>query len=315
MTVTHLIGHCVEMLATLSPASVDCVVTSPPYWGLRRYGTPDVTWADGWVGELGQEPTPRQYLAHLAEVFDAVRRVLKPTGTLWVNLGDSYATAQGPQSPTGMDGKVRSGAQHSGRASITRQPDARPKSLLGIPWRFALGMIDDGWILRQDIIWAKPNPMPESVRDRCTKAHEYVFLFAQSERYHWHADAMQEPAIHAGAVMKPSGASSKNAAYATVGGGGVRSGFVSRGTVTGATRNRRSWWPVVVAHSPEQHYATYPPELIRPMIRASCPPGGVVLDPFGGSGTTAVVAMQEGRDCINVELVPAYVDIARRRLA
>lgn len=283
MSVTIIEGHCVTVMSEMSPRSVQAIITSPPYWGLRNYGTSPVSWSDEWIGELGQESAVDQYVMHLVEVFRAARSVLAQDATMWVNIGDTY-----------------------GKGSSA-------KCLSAVPWRFALAMINDGWILRQDVIWAKPNPMPESVRDRCTRAHEYCFLFALSERYYWDADAMQEPAIHAGAVMKPSGVSSKNAAYVTVGGGGVRSGFVQRGAVTGATRNRRSWWPVAVGHSPDDHYATYPPELIRPMILASTRAGDVVLDPFSGSGTTAIVASSLGRQGVGIELRPEYVEIAERR--
>jgi site-specific DNA-methyltransferase (adenine-specific) len=268
-----------------------------------------VTWADGWVGELGQEPTPRQYLAHLAEVFGAVRRVLKPDGTVWVIIGDSYATAQGPQSPTALDGKVRSGDQHAGRARITRQPDAPPKSLLGIPWRFALNMIDDGWIVRQDIIWAKTNPMPESVRDRCTRAHEYVFLIAKRSVYYWDSSAMLEVA------RTPANrhvAGHKKWADASDVLGGIHIGLAAA-YVTRGTRNRRSVWTVAPNRFAGAHFATFPAALIRPMIAASCPLGGVVLDPFGGSGTTAVVASQQQRHCISIELKPQFSEIGRRR--
>ena len=277
-----LTGHCVDVLATLPAASVQAVITSPPYWGLRDYGTAPVTWEDGWTGEIGQEPTPDAFVGHLVDVFRAVRRVLRPDGLLWVNLGDTYATGHisnpSPKSTLGGTKDVGAGDDPVAR---TGAKGGRQKSLAGIPYRFALAMMSDGWIFRQDIIWHKPNPMPESVTDRCTKSHEYVFLFAQQPRYFWDPSAMREPIAELP----------------------VRD-----------SKNRRSVWTVSNGGVPQSHFATFPPDLIRPMIMASTKVGDTVLDPFSGAGTTVLVAEEQGRIGIGIEINPSYVAISERRI-
>ena len=277
-----LTGHCVDVLATLPAASVQAVITSPPYWGLRDYGTAPVTWEDGWTGEIGQEPTPDAFVGHLVDVFRAVRRVLRPDGLLWVNLGDTYETGHisnpSPKSTLLGIKDVGAGDNPVARTGIK---GGRQKSLAGIPYRFALAMIDDGWIFRQDIIWHKPNPMPESVTDRCTKSHEYVFLFAQQPRYFWDPSAMREPIAELP----------------------VRD-----------SKNRRSVWTVSNGGVPQSHFATFPPDLIRPMIMASTKVGDTVLDPFSGAGTTVLVAEEQGRIGIGIEINPSYVAISERRI-
>ena len=307
-----LTGHCIEVLATLPEQSVQAAITSPPYWGLRDYGTEAVVWDDGWEGEIGQEPTPELFVQHLVQVFRAVRRVLRDDGTLWVNLGDTYNTAGGADHRNGksLGGQPRGGSQitMSVRARKALKNAGVPsKSLIGIPWRFAIAMMSDGWILRQDIIWHKPNPMPESVTDRCTKAHEYVFLFAREPRYFWDPSAMQEPAAWERwvkqTIVKPLP--------------GAGSWMVAKPIAELPVRdrkNRRSVWTVSNGGVPQAHFATFPPDLIRPMILASTRIGDTVLDPFSGAGTTVLVAEEQGRIGIGIEINPAYVAIAKRRI-
>lgn len=272
--------HCIdalELLQQLPDESINCIVTSPPYYGLRDYGVD---------GQIGLEQTPAAYVARLAAVFREARRVLRADGTCWINLGDSFSS------------------------SITL-PE---KSLIGIPWRVAFALQDDGWILRQDNIWAKPAPMPEPVRDRTTRAHEYVFHFAKSPRYWYDADAVSE---------KASGGSGGDfiAAHETVQpehGGVSRTGRWARngnGRATVNTRNKRSVWTIGPEPFAGEHYAAYPSRLPEICIMAGCPPGGVVYDPFMGSGTTALVARRLGRHFIGSDLSPEYVAMARKRLA
>jgi DNA modification methylase len=268
MTVTIRHGDCREVLRTMPDKSVHCCVTSPPYFGLRDYGH---------AGQIGLEATPDAFVAEMMSVFREVRRVLRDDGTLWLNLGDSYAD----------------------------------KSLVGIPWRVAFALQADGWYLRQDIIWSKPNPMPESVTDRCTKAHEYIFLMSKSARYHYDATAIQEDAV------KPVGSNgdfgNKNAQARGV---SNLTGNMAPGVsyLTKETRNKRSVWDVVSAPFSEAHFATFPPALIEPCIKAGCPEGGTVLDPFGGAGTTGLVADRLKRDAILIELNPEYAAMADRRI-
>lgn len=311
-------GNCVDVMRSMEKKTARAIITSPPYWGLRRYGTPPVDWGD-WSGELGREPTPQAYIAHLVEVFRAARDVLADDGTLWVNLGDTYGGGHvgNASSRSTLKGSTDRGAgETEARLQVPR--GLSQKCLVGVPWRFALAMIDDGWILRQDVIWSKPNPMPESVKDRCTKAHEYIFLFSKQERYFWDYHAMQEPATgDVGKVQNTSG-HPKISAFREVLGENRNSGLNRSKYQWPSTRNRRSVWsvqPVSPALGSEGagHYATWPPALIRPMIRAATQAGDVVLDPFAGSGTTAVVAAQLGRRGVGIELSAEFCDIARRR--
>jgi DNA modification methylase len=293
----------------------------------------------------------------LVEVFREVRRVLRDDGTVWLNLGDSYAGSWGAQSrgsetPGTLEGTSMLSARqieaHPKRAqtgSLKNTPGLKPKDLIGIPWRVAFALQADGWYLRQDIIWSKPNPMPESVRDRCTKAHEYLFLLSKGPRYHFDAEAIAE-AVSAATVArlaqdvesqrgsdrvpgKTNGtmkAVGKGNAKTFRGGGAYTQGQTfdnsagvqrdSHGNIPNETglRNRRSVWTVATQPFKEAHFATYPPELIEPCILAGCPIGGTVLDPFGGAGTTGLVADRLRRNAVLIELNPAYAEIARRRL-
>ena len=276
-------GDCIDSLKSLDDESVNCCVTSPPYWGLRDYGEAD---------QLGLEETPEEYVANMVKVFSEVKRVLTKDGTLWLNLGDSYAgncsrTSTGRQ---GM-GDAREGIYVKGGEGL------KSKDLVGIPWRVAFALQADGWYLRQDIIWHKPNPMPESVTDRCTKAHEYIFLLSKSSKYYYDHDAVKEKA-----KTLPQ-ARDKNA-----------EGYVN-GMGEDGMANKRSVWTVNTKPYKEAHFATFPKKLIRPCIQAGCPKGGVVLDPFGGSGTTAEVANGLSRDAILCELNPEYCELIEKRLS
>jgi len=275
-------------------------VTSPPYFGLRDYGH---------EGQLGLEQTPEEYIAAMVEVFRCVWDVLADDGTLWLNIGDSYAAAGGAQ----VQGtKQTKGSQFGAWNGETRKPPPgiKPKDLIGIPWLLAFALRADGWYLRQDIIWHKPNPMPESVRDRCTKAHEYIFLLSKSEKYFFDSEAMQEKAVGAagGAPLK-----ARDSAYrpdkAKLNNNGLSGGWEPS-----ETRNRRSVWTVPTRPYKGAHFATFPPALIEPCILAGSRPGDVVLDPFMGSGTTAAVAKQHGRQYIGCELNEEYWPLQEARL-
>ena len=293
----HL-GDALDILREMPDRSVDCCVTSPPYWGLRDYGA---------EGQLGLEPTPAEYVARMVEVFREVRRVLADHGTLWLNLGDSYA-AQGGGKEEGQYAEKRvPGA--TWQAPRTPPAGLKPKDLVGIPWRTAFALQDDGWYLRSDIIWAKPNPMPESVTDRPTKAHEYVFLLSKQPRYYFDQEAVREPATYYGPNGGPdtmNGTVNARPREMT-----SRAG-VKPDVIPG--RNIRSVWDIATQPYAEAHFATFPEELPRRCIKAGCPKGGVVLDPFMGSGTTALVARALGRRSIGIELNPDYADLCARRL-
>jgi len=270
-----LCGDVLERMEDIASESVQCCVTSPPYFGLRNYG------ADG---QIGLEPSPEAYVAKMVQVFRGVRRVLRKDATLWLNLGDSYLAG---------------------------------KQLGGIPWRVAFALQADGWWLRQDIIWHKPNPMPESVTDRCTKAHEYVFLLTKSDRYYYDAEAVSEAASQSSgwAKQRNNGVNTwkYNASAERIAATGQRAsdtqGFGSEGR-----RNRRSVWTVTTKPYSGAHFAVMPADLVEPCILAGCPEGGTVLDPFGGSGTTVAVAIDLGRNGICCELNSDYVKLAIERI-
>jgi DNA modification methylase len=393
-TATILTGDALETLRTLPSGSVHCCVTSPPYWGLRDYGCD---------GQIGLEDTHEQFTERLVAVFREVRRVLRDDGTCWVNMGDGYCTQGGP----GVQGKH---GECAGRAAAIlavregrtgkRAEGIKPKDLIGQPWMLAFALRADGWYLRQDIIWHKPNPMPESVTDRCTKAHEYIFLLTKSARYFYDAEAIKEKS-NGNAHARGSGVNPK-AKMAKVGGWAGKDGGAPDGEHTAVARaqgprskqnesfseavkdlvderNKRSVWTVTTRGYPEAHFATFPPKLIEPCIKAGCPgqccskcgapwkrevdvsydnpgsrttngprsvenrhqtagfkqrlekrtktlgfkptcecaaepAGGVVLDPFGGSGTTAEVALRNDRSAILIELNPEYVELIHKRL-
>jgi DNA modification methylase len=314
VTVTILNGDCRTVLKSLPSNSVHCCVSSPPYFGLRDYQHGD---------QIGLEATPDEFVAAMVEVFSEVRRVLREDGTLWLNLGDSYAGSWGAQSrgdeyPGGLEGTSPLHARQikahpkgqSQTGSLKNTPGLKNKDLIGIPWRVAFALQADGWYLRQDIIWHKPNPMPESVTDRCTKAHEYIFLFSKNRVYHFDHMAIKEDAVSTrGPGNKkpydiPGQRDGKNANK----GGNIHNIGLRE------TRNRRSVWSVTTKPFKGAHFATFPPDLIEPCIIAGCPHGGTVLDPFFGAGTTGLVASAHGRNAIGIEVNPTYIDIATTRI-
>lgn len=309
-----LVGDCIDMMRTLPDESVHTCVTSPPYYGLRDYGA---------NGQIGLEETPAEFIARLVDVFREVRRVLRADGTMWLNMGDSYAGSWGaqgrPQGDGQMSGRSVTSARQinehprfkSGTGVRGREMGMKPKDLMGMPWRLAFALQDDGWYLRQDIIWNKPNPMPESVRDRCTKSHEYIFLLSKSKKYYFDQTAIAEDAL------EPRGPGNVSPIEALPGerptdNSNIRGSLHKIGPRL--TRNKRTVWTVATRSFKGSHFATFPPDLIRPCILAGAPRGGVVLDPFGGAGTTSLVSMQEGRRSIICELNPEYAALARARI-
>ncbi len=337
-------GDCIEGMRQIPDASVHCVVTSPPYYGLRDYGT--ATWQGGDAkcdhvqsrnqhgGEradrnqegykkfykdvcakcgatridqqIGLEESPDEYVARLVEVFREVRRILRHDGTVWLNLGDSYAGNNSQASNNG-----RAGYGNPRERVVNRISEGlKPKDLIGIPWRVAFALQADGWYLRQDIIWHKPNPMPESVTDRCTKSHEYIFLLSKSAKYYFDHEAIKEPSANLGVTSIRFGGTkygdSDDKKHATKSG----NEYTDNGT-----RNKRSVWTVATQPYAEAHFAVYPTKLIEPCVLAGCPIGGTVFDPFTGSGTTAFVALTHNRNFVGTELNLDYVAIAEKRLS
>ena len=308
-----LAGDCIESLRKLPDASVNCCVTSPPYFGLRDYGCD---------GQIGLEERPEEFVGKLVAVFREVRRVLKDDGTCWVNMGDSYSGSGKGRNP---DGTVHVSAliakQGSSAGTVMGNvksgivPDGcKPKDLIGIPWMLAFALRADGWYLRQDIIWHKPNPMPESVTDRCTKAHEYIFLLSKSKQYYFDNDSIRTPLKETTKKRVESGWNCERANISAEGNQGIKVEKMGTRFAPEKGANKRSVWTVNTHSYKEAHFATYPPELITPCILAGCPEGGTVIDPFGGSGTTAEVAMLNGRNAILCELNPEYVKIIEKRL-
>ncbi len=314
-------SDCIAGMRTLPDASVQCCVTSPPYFGLRDYGH---------EAQIGLEAAPDAYVAKMVEVFREVRRVLRDDGTLWLNLGDSYAGTG--KSGGGAQGKrwEECGMDTEGPRGGKWMPPPvgyKAKDLMGIPWRVAFALQADGWYLRQDIIWHKPNPMPESVRDRCTKAHEYVFLLSKSERYYFDSEAMKEEAVGQNLHdLTGPGYAAPGQAPNTGNRKALRTDIESRhrSQIKGGQslqaepdgrRNKRSVWTVATKPFRGAHFAVFPPSLIEPCILAGSRPGDVVLDPFGGSGTTAMVAALNGRVGLLTELNPEYVSLAEQRCA
>lgn len=287
----------------MPPESVHTVVTSPPYFGLRDYGVD---------GQLGLEPTPDQFVEAMVEVFRSIRRVLRDDGTVWLNLGDSYAGSG--KGVWNASDERKSAVKETYRPSsnpvktdLSATP-VKPKELIGIPWRVALALQADGWYLRQDIIWHKPNPMPESVRDRCTKSHEYIFMLTKKPKYYFDSEAIKEDGVIPAGTKGAKGSAERAA----------QTGVNSRPPeykVYDGKRNRRSVWTITTKPFKGAHFATFPPDLIEPCVLAGCPVGGTVFDPFGGSGTTALVALKHGRKAILSELNPEYVEMAHKRIA
>ena len=259
-------GNCLDKLKELPDQSINTCITSPPYWGLRDYGEGE---------QLGLEDTPEEFVNNLVEVFREVKRVLRDDGTVWLNLGDSYSSG----GRTTTTNQSLRGDKDYGVTRPKPSKGIKPKDLIGIPWRVAFALQQDGgWYLRQDIIWHKPNPMPESVKDRCTKAHEYIFLLSKSPKYYFDNEAIKEPAK------------------------------------SHDKRNKRSVWTVTTKPFKGSHFATFPMDLIEPCVLAGCPENGTVLDPFGGSGTTGIVANSHNRKAVLIELNTEYIEIARKRI-
>ena len=345
--ITQYVGDCRAVLRSLPAESVHCCVTSPPYFGLRDYGV---------AGQLGLEESPDAFVSELVAVFREVRRVLRDDGTLWLNLGDSYARSWGNyggqnRGKEGGQREIKNGSAAPNPAydglekwrppTSNKIAGVKPKDLIGIPWMVAFALRADGWYLRQDIIWAKPNPMPESVLDRCTKAHEYLFLLSKNERYSYDSEAIKEASItndprrpytsegawqldgrpaeqrHGG---KPRTAGNKSHKYVEAYNGSeteehrTKAGLMDVADVPWTRRNRRSVWTIASAPFTEAHFATFPPALIEPCIMAGCPKGGTVLDPFGGAGTTGLVADRLGRNAVLIELNHAYAAMAEQRI-
>ncbi len=361
-------GNALDVLRKMPDESVQCCVTSPPYFGLRDYKTEPSVWGgepdcahewgkserphhpgqveqtkwksadaagkggnaiagkfcqkcNAWLGSFGLEPTPDLYVEHAVTIFRETRRVLRKDGIFWLNIGDSYASGKGTcYNPGGGDtslGKDRKaeGAHplDRGNKSTLAAVGLKPKDLVGIPWMLAFALRADGWYLRSDIIWQKPNVMPSSVQDRRTMAHEYLFMLTKSARYYFDAEAIKEPSTNAGQIVSLGEQSfSKRQAD----GAGVKpsgNGNADEYTVK-ETRNKRSVWTVATSPYKEAHFATFPPKLIEPCILAGSKSGDVVLDPFAGSGTTGAVALRHGRDFIGIELNPDYIALIHKRL-
>jgi DNA modification methylase len=308
-------GNCLDILPTMEAGSVNCCVTSPPYFGLRDYGNDE---------QIGLEETPDAFVESLVNVFREVKRVLADDGTLWLNLGDSYASNQSNNGGY-SEKSTLAGFTNPNTKGRQAQNSAKPKKishglktkdLIGIPWRVALALQADGWYLRQDIIWSKPNPMPESVTDRCTKAHEYIFLLSKKPKYFYDADAIKEGRLTTNTTdtsteaRRKAGHPTRYGDTASKSAKGCSMPSLDNGD---GTRNKRSVWEVTTKPYSGAHFATFPPDLIKPCILAGCPAGGTVLDPFGGSGTTGMVALELGRSAELIELNPDYVDIIEDR--
>ncbi len=306
-------GDCTKVLATLPAASVQCCVTSPPSWGLRDYGA---------GGQLKLEETTEAYISNMVLVFREVWRVLRDDGTLWLNLGDSYSGVAGNARGEGV-GDDQERVKSMGFGALPKRKDLegglKHKDLAGIPWRVAFALQADGWYLRQDIIWHKPNPMPESVTDRCTKAHEYIFLLTKAGKYFYDSEAVKERGVM---VAGDSAGSTQRDTQETHGLGGGNSGInlAKQKLATElqekgySTRNKRSVWTVTTKPFKGAHFATFPPDLIEPCILAGSAADTLVLDPFSGAGTTGAVAVQHGRRYIGIELNPDYLEMSRKRI-
>lgn len=296
-------GDVLVCLRRLLPQSVNLIITSPPYYGQRDYGV---------EGQIGLEENPRAFIDRLVAVFAEAYRVLRDDGNLYVNMGDGYAGSG--KGPAGRDGFQD---RNQGSLSATRvQDDRPPKSLLGIPWRLAIALQDSGWILREDIIWNKPTAMPESVKDRCTRSHEYIFHFVKQGRYWYAQDAIREPQT-GNTHSRGTGSSPKSPEQhdGMIRSNGSYNKAMTKYTEVPGGRNRRSVWSVTSEPIPYAHFATFPTALVEPIILAASPVGGVVLDPFFGSGTTGIAARKHDRHYIGIELNQEYIEIARERLA
>jgi DNA modification methylase len=290
---------CMVGLKRLPDSCIDCCITSPPYYGLRDYGVD---------GQIGLEDSPEEYLSKLVEIFTEVLRVLKPEGTLWLNIGDTYNGYKGNANQKNME-TMYAGHRHQ----PTRKPNhgleskgLKPKDLIGIPWMLAFSLRSVGYYLRQDIIWHKPNPMPEAVKDRCTKSHEYIFLLSKSARYYFDQDAIKEKAVSDNKPHMVHHRRIENGTY--------REKYSDYEIPASEYRNKRDVWTVAVRPSKMSHFATFPQQLIRDCVLAGCPVGGVILDPFMGTGTTAMVARMYGRNYIGYEINSEYFKYIKEKI-
>lgn len=358
-------GSCLSVLEQLPSESINTCITSPPYWGLRDYGTGK--WTGGTLDcshrvggqvqdnkakgaiiagvrpgvdasvcldcgalrvdkQIGLERTPEEYVSRIVEVFREVRRVLREDGTLWLNLGDSYNAHPGQRKTTDAAGPKQVTNEGAQGAPSRYVSSLKPKDLVGIPWRVAFALQEDGWWLRSDIIWAKPAPMPESVEDRPTRSHEYIFLMTKAEKYYYDFESIKEPSSASGGAIKAtpsliemSDRGNVKRKHDSIGVHGNLPGRDDAGRACNGpgqeTRNKRDVWTINTDPFPEAHFATFPPSLILPCVLAGCPTGGTVLDPFSGAGTTALVAKENARNCIGIELNQEYISIASRRLS
>jgi len=304
-------GDALTVLRTMPDNSIQACVTSPPYYGLRDYGV---------EGQIGLESSPDEYVARLVEVFREVRRVMKDDSVLWLNLGDCYAGKNGPISQGAREidkahatvGALLNGSQRR----IGDVPGIRAKNLIGIPWRVAFALQDDGWILRSDVIWHKPNCMPESVKDRPTKSHEYMFLLAKNERYYYDADSVREPSVdneetfYKKLIKKPH---KQVEQYGKSTFARTKVGF-QNATYNPLGRNHRTVWSIPTSPYKDAHFAVMPQKLVEPCILSSSKPNDIILDPFSGAATVALVATKLGRRYVGIELNAEYVEMSRKRL-
>ena len=308
VVIKMLQGDCLQRLKDIEDNSINTCVTSPPYWGLRDYGESD---------QLGLEETPEEFTENLVKVFREVKRVLRDDGTVWLNLGDTYSSHKDCKSTAQTLAKgskaevahvIDKGKSVSRNTKKLKESGLKNKDLVGIPWRVAFALQADGWYLRQDIIWHKPNPMPESVKDRCTKAHEYIFLLSKSPKYYFDNEVIKEDAKF------PNGPTSAHKIRKGSDDPKMRTrvGLNKIGSIS--KRNKRSVWTVTTKPFQDAHFATFPKDLIEPCVLAGCPKNGTVLDPFAGSGTTAQVALRHGRNATLIELNPEYIEIIKKRL-
>jgi DNA modification methylase len=300
-------GDSLTVLKTLPDECIDMICTSPPYWGLRDYGVD---------GQIGLEETPELYVQKMVEVFGECRRILKPKGTLWLNLGDTYYNYRGSNDYSNKQTISNNNAHKlysaTGKKNF-KQENIKSKDLIGIPWLVAFALRADGWYLRQDIIWHKPNPMPESVKDRCTKAHEYIFLLSKSAKYYYDNEAIRTEAEDYSIKRVKKGWYGNKLLDGKTYNGQHHTEMMGERWCDGKA-NKRSVWTVNNNGFSEAHFATFPEDLIKPMILAGCPQGGIVFDPFMGAGTTALVALTLHRQFAGIELNPEYIKIAEKRI-
>jgi len=291
-------GDCVELMRKMVSESVNCCVTSPPYFGLRDYGND---------GQIGLESTPEEFVSKMVDVFHEVHRVLRDDGTLWLNLSDSYSgSGKGAWSKKDVQKECYVPDPKSEQSNTYRGLPS--KNLIGIPWRVALALQGYGWILRDAIIWHKPNPMPESVTDRCTRCYETIFMFSKKPKYYFDQESIKEPCTSTDSSCRDRDRTRLNNTPGRTGMNGLKTNHYE-------TRNKRNVWSITTASSKDAHFAVFPKKLIEPCILAGCPVGGTVLDPFGGSGTTGVVALENARNAVLCELNPDYVELIKSRIS